>query len=306
VARGRGHRDDAPDRRGARVGHGAPARGSGGRDRQPRAGRGARRDPAARRWAPLGHRERDRTREPALARPRGLRRAGLTTPPDGARPQAGHRRHGLCAAAPAPGSPRGVARRGDGRRGRGRGDGDRRRPRALRAAGQQVRATARELPRVRLACTVGLPDRRPLRPMRRGAHAGRRGGGLDLLLSDHERRRREAGRPWRAPHPDRSRRPRAGVRVRGTDRRRGVPDDRDDARADAAAGAAPGRLRAALRRRGARVARVPGRHPARPHGDVATGPSVRTPGWRPASSKPAWEAGPPGPRSGRGTPSPTT
>ena len=122
------------DRRRARLGLAAPARRSR-RSRSPRwAGRGARRDPAARRRPALGHRARGRADAPALAQPRGLRGPGLAAPSDRVRAQAAHRRRRLRAAAPAARAPRGVARRRR-RRSRGAVTG---RARVLRAAGQRA------------------------------------------------------------------------------------------------------------------------------------------------------------------------
>ena len=113
------------------------------------------------------------------------------------------------------------------------------RARVLRAARQRVRAALRDVPRVRLARAVGIPDRRA------ASHAARpastlvaEGAVVPGLLPDDQRRGREGHRPRRPPHPRRARRSRSGVRIREPDRRRAVARDRRHARADAPAGAA--------------------------------------------------------------------
>ena len=260
-------------------------------------GRGARRDPAARRRAPLGHRARDRAREPALARaartsPRWSR--GTTrrrSPSSGASPASPARG---CA-----GSSRRSRRRsaGDARRAAVAGDGDRRRPRALRAAGQHVRATARELPRVRLARAVGLPDRRPLRPLPgRGARSSPRGAvstACYLTMNGAVEK----------------------VIVRGGRRIRiGLAGPGQAFGYEGLIDGGPSPMTATTRERtlllvlpqeaferlfdgeDARLARVPRRDPARPDGDAAPGPPPARPAGVRASSRRAAAAGPPGPR----------
>ena len=199
---------DAPDRRRARVGLAAAARRPGGRGRRPRAGERC----SARSRCSTAVATRRTARVTERASLLSLSRADFAALVSRRHPTAfalKRRIAGIaCARLRRQLAVLAASLGGDGPS-RGRRDGDRRRPRVLRAAGQQVRATARELPRLRLARAVGLPHRRPLRPMPAGPHAGRRGSGLDRLLPDDERRRREGHRPRRPPHPRRTRRSRA-------------------------------------------------------------------------------------------------
>ena len=77
------------------------------------------------------------------------------------------------------------------------------RARVLPAAGQLVRPAVRDVPRLRLARSLGVPDGGPLRALPGRPHARRRGVGLERLLPDDQRCGREGDRPRRPPHPRR-------------------------------------------------------------------------------------------------------
>ena len=134
--------------------------------------RGARRDPAARRRAPLGHGARDRAGDALLS----LSRADFAALVSRRHPTAfalKRRIAGVALRAAAP--PAGALAASLGEDGAAGPAPPRGRARVMRAAGQRLRAPAGDLPRLRLARAVGFPDRRPLRALPGRAHPDRRG-----------------------------------------------------------------------------------------------------------------------------------
>ena len=131
---------------------------------------------------------------------------------------------------------------------RGRGD---RRAGVLRPARQQVRASAWRPSTTSISLALwGFLTSGRVRPVPAGPHAARRGGAVDGLLPDDQRRGREGARPRRPPHPRRARRGRGRRSATRASSTAALSGHRDHPRAGAPARPAARPVRAAVQRGG--------------------------------------------------------